>query len=159
MKPLIEIGKNYLVNTDEFFYAPDGQIYQAVWGEAKGIYEAEETLGISKVRGAGWFIEVGNMMIAGCKAHYVMRCDTCSFEPAIDSNTGEPFPVSRIYNANQATTRTFKNNQLYTVRQQVFHPEYVTLRHIDGRWFDEDVPGGLETTLSNSNIEAAWELI
>lgn len=70
------IGKNVLLTTSEWFTAPDGNNYKAVWGELKGVHEAGKTLGFIPNRShANWFIEIGGMIIMGCQVKYLIQCN------------------------------------------------------------------------------------
>lgn len=70
------IGKNVLVTTEDWFIAPDGKDYKAVYGVLKGVHEAGKTLGFIPNRShANWFLEVGNVTIMGCRVRYVVRTD------------------------------------------------------------------------------------
>jgi hypothetical protein len=68
----------YIVTTDNWFYAPDGNSYKAVWGEVEIV---EDTfLGIKTNRNSSnWFAKVGNennhVVIAGCQIHYATKCE------------------------------------------------------------------------------------
>jgi len=70
------IGK-YLITTDSWFYAPDGQQYRAVWGN---IQTLEDTfLGIKTNRNStNWFAQIGSdvnhVIVAGCQIHYAVKC-------------------------------------------------------------------------------------
>lgn len=86
----IEIGKNVLVTTDNWFLAPDGLQYRGVFGELKGIFSAEETLGIkTNAKSTNWYLQVGNMTIAGCQVHYAIQKDTCTTHPVKDGDFHE----------------------------------------------------------------------
>jgi hypothetical protein len=67
----------YLITTDSWFYAPDGRVYRAVWGEVEIM---EDTfLGVKTNRNsANWYAKVGAddkcVVIAGCQIHYAVRC-------------------------------------------------------------------------------------
>ncbi len=68
----------YLITTDEFFIAPDGQSYQAVWGDVKIL--GDEALGLKTNRNAtNWYAKVGSsekhIIIAGCQIHYAIKCN------------------------------------------------------------------------------------
>ena len=69
----------YIVTTDNWFNAPDGQQYRAVWGEVEIV---EDTiLGIKTNRNSSnWFAKVGNednhVIIAGCQIHYAVKCES-----------------------------------------------------------------------------------
>ena len=78
----LKIGEKYLITTDEWFVAPDGQQYKSAFGTFKKIHNDFETLGIKTNRGsANWFVEIGNIMIAGCQIHYVTKTDRVSYSP------------------------------------------------------------------------------
>lgn len=81
----IEVGKTALVTTDQWFIAPDGKQYRAVFGTVKGCRMAEEVLGIKpNGKSTNWYLEIGNMMIAGCQIHYAIRSDKCHSGSAQD---------------------------------------------------------------------------
>ena len=68
----------YLITTDNWFYAPDGRQYRAVWGEVTIIEDS--FLGVKTNRNsANWFAKVGedtnHVIIAGCQIHYSVRCE------------------------------------------------------------------------------------
>jgi len=69
----------YLINTDEWFLAPDGRTYKAVFGEVTIL--GDDILGIkTNARSANWFAKVGSdeshVIIAGCQIHYATKCDS-----------------------------------------------------------------------------------
>lgn len=72
-------GEYLLVNTDDWFFAPDGQQYKAVWGRAR-IFEAKEMFGFRPTGDANWYLQVGSedcvspIFIAGCRIHYAFVC-------------------------------------------------------------------------------------
>jgi len=71
------IGQTILVTTENWFHAPDGRQYRAVFGKLKSVRTAECSLGIKpNGKSTNWYMEVGNMMIAGCQLHYVIRTDS-----------------------------------------------------------------------------------
>lgn len=73
----IEVGSCVLVTTDNWFYGPDGRQYRGVFGTVRGVYSDQETLGIkTNARSTNWYAEIGNVTIAGCQVHYVIRCNT-----------------------------------------------------------------------------------
>lgn len=83
-KPIIElllagaIGKNVLVSTNDWFFAPDGKQYKAVFGEFKGIFTDKETLGVeTNAKSTNWYAVVGNLIVAGCQIYYAVLTDTC----------------------------------------------------------------------------------
>ena len=105
MKP--EIGKNYLITTDNWFFAPDGECYRAVWGTVNAILSDEETLGIKTNRNStNWYVSIGRMVIAGCQIHYAIQTDVVDFSPPKKEleHNGESFvrqaSLTRIFNAN-----------------------------------------------------------
>lgn len=70
------IGKTVLITTDHWFYAPDGKTYRAVFGTLRNVLADSDVLGIkTNARSTNWYLEVGNMVIAGCQIHYAMLAD------------------------------------------------------------------------------------
>lgn len=70
------IGQKVLVTTSNWFYAPDGKQYRAVWGTLKGIHEAGKSLGFIPNRAhANWFVEVGDIIIMGCQVMYLIKSE------------------------------------------------------------------------------------
>lgn len=70
------LGK-YLITTDSWFYAPDGNTYQAVWGEVT-ILKDDQILGIKTNRNSSdWYVQVGfgekHTIVAGCQMHYAVK--------------------------------------------------------------------------------------
>jgi hypothetical protein len=79
----IEVGKKALVTTDNWFFAPNGQSYRAVFGTVKNIHTTEAIFGFTPTgKSTNWFLEIGDMLIAGCQIHYALRTDKCSDSPA-----------------------------------------------------------------------------
>lgn len=75
----MKIEGKYLITTDNWFVAPDGKMYQAVWGNAK-IFDDNSVLGIkTNARSANWYVMVGStdnhVIVAGCQIHYACKCD------------------------------------------------------------------------------------
>lgn len=69
----------YIVTADNWFYAPDGNSYKAVWGDIE-IFE-DTILGVKTNRNASnWYAKVGtqdnHVIIAGCQIHYAVKCET-----------------------------------------------------------------------------------
>ena len=78
----IQVGSNCLVTTNNWFSAPDGEQYTAVYGEIKGIIYDYELLGIKTNRhSTNWYLQIGNMTIAGCQIYYAIQTDECSHSP------------------------------------------------------------------------------
>jgi len=72
----IQLGEKYLITTDGWFVAPDGERYSAVFGTVVSVHSDEETLGVKTNRGStNWYVEIGKMLIAGCQVHYAIRTD------------------------------------------------------------------------------------
>lgn len=93
----IEIGKKALITADNWFYAPDGKQYRAVFGTVKSIKTAEETLGIKpNGKSTNWYVEIGNMTIAGCQIHYAIRTDKCNLDRAGDWTTKSDVGVTEF---------------------------------------------------------------
>ena len=67
----------YLITTDAWFYAPDGQQYKCAWGEIEILNDG--ILGVKTNRlSSNWFAKIGNeenhVIVAGCQIHYAVRC-------------------------------------------------------------------------------------
>ena len=55
----IKLNEKYLITTDSWFYAPDGNEYKAAFGTVTGVINDEEALGIKTNRGSSnWFIQI-----------------------------------------------------------------------------------------------------
>lgn len=77
-----QIGEKVLITTDAWFVAPNGEMYNAVFGTVQAIQSAEETLGIkTNSKSTNWYVQVGRMTIAGCQIHYCIRTDEVSTIP------------------------------------------------------------------------------
>lgn len=68
----------YLITTDNWFIAPDGSQYSAVWGNVEIL--SDTFLGIQTNRNAtNWYAKVGtednHVIIAGCQIHYAIKCN------------------------------------------------------------------------------------
>jgi hypothetical protein len=105
---MIEVGKKALITADSWFFAPDGKSYRAVFGTVHGVKTAEETLGIKpNGKSTNWYVEIGNMMLAGCQIHYAIRTESynaCTAQgwnsSAADGINVHQQPCS-IYNADE----------------------------------------------------------
>lgn len=69
---------NYLITTDEWFLAPDGKQYRAVWGNVEILEDS--IFGIKTNRGSSnWFAKVGSeenhVIVSGCRIHYAAKCN------------------------------------------------------------------------------------
>lgn len=101
-----EIGKRYLITTDNWFRAPDGECYNAAFGTLRGIYSSEEALGVrTNAKSTNWYVQLGNLTIAGCQIHYVIQTDGVSFAPPAvefdhaDKHITARAGMTRIYDA------------------------------------------------------------
>lgn len=73
-------GERYLITTDGWFFAPDGQSYCAAFGTVRAVRTTEDTFGVKANRGAtNWYLEIGGLVIAGCRIHYAVRTDAVDF--------------------------------------------------------------------------------
>jgi hypothetical protein len=94
----IEIGQKALVTVDQFFLAPDGRYYRGVFGTVKGVRTAEETLGVKpNGRSTNWYLEIGNVTVAGCQVHYAVRTEACNNAPIVEDWTVSSEHGMRIY--------------------------------------------------------------
>jgi hypothetical protein len=109
MNPNIQIGSKVLVTTNNWFYTPEGTQCRAVFGTVKAILTDEATLGVKTNRGAtNWYVEIGNMTIAGCQIYYVIKTDSCVLDKGfVDEVSVEKDKInlfdapSRVYNADK----------------------------------------------------------
>lgn len=77
---MIKNGEYYLITTDNWFLAPDGNQYKAAWGKCE-IITTEEAFSFKPLRpSTNWFVKCGNIIIGGCQIHYAIECDK---KPAI----------------------------------------------------------------------------
>lgn len=84
------IGQTILLTVDNWFYAPDGRQYRAVFGTLRGVHTAEKTLGVRpNGKSSNWYLEIGNLVIAGCQIHYALRCTGFNSGPAPDFTISE----------------------------------------------------------------------
>lgn len=75
---MIVQGEYYLITTNAFFFAPDGEQYRAVWGKCECV-EAKDCFGFVPLRpSTNWFLNVGvgenSCIVAGCQIHYAVKC-------------------------------------------------------------------------------------
>ena len=108
----MEIGTRVLVTTTDWFYAPDGDCYKAVFGTVKGVYSDKDMLGIKTNRmSSDWYAHIGNMFIAGCQIKYAIETNEVSRNPPHSDVTHEGKVVidthgfSRIYLADETFTQ------------------------------------------------------
>ena len=100
------IGRSILITTDDWFAAPDGQLYKAVFGKLVGVFNDKETLGIeTNGKSTNWYAVIGGMIVGGCQIHYAILTDTCDCEAPylreeLIGDEIKEFPVrSRIWHA------------------------------------------------------------
>ena len=78
----LELDNLYLITSNNWFYAPDGELYRAVFGTVTAILADDEALGIRTNRGStNWYVVIGNMMIAGCEVQHCIKTEWCSSAP------------------------------------------------------------------------------
>lgn len=68
----------YLITTDNWFVAPDGQEYKAVWGNVEIL--SDSILGVKTNRqSVNWYAKIGiednHIIIAGCQMNYAVRSE------------------------------------------------------------------------------------
>lgn len=69
----------YLITTNNWFVAPDGQTYTAVWGEVI-ILDDSSALGIkTNARATNWYARIGtednHIIVAGCQIFYAVKSE------------------------------------------------------------------------------------
>lgn len=89
----------YLITCDNWFVAPDGHSYLAVWGDCETV-TAESALGLVPNRNsANWFVKVSNnggeMIVAGCQIHYAASCPERPNTDATEQNFDDRGKVVR----------------------------------------------------------------
>jgi hypothetical protein len=105
----IEPGQKALLTVDNWFYAPDGKQYRAVFGTVRAVRSSEQTLGVrTNAKSTNWYVEIGCMTVAGCQIHYATRCDECHTGAVTDWRDTENGPVERarptaIFNADMTS--------------------------------------------------------
>lgn len=74
---MFEKGK-YLVTSDVWFTAPDGQQYNAAWGDVE-VIKAHDFLGFNPSHSTNWLLKVGTgenaLIMAGCRIHFFVKCE------------------------------------------------------------------------------------
>lgn len=85
-----KLGEKYLITTDNWFIAPDGEQYKSVFGTVKSIMDDKDALGVKTNRhSSNWFVMIGSMMIAGCQIHYCIKTGKASNDNPIISTWNE----------------------------------------------------------------------
>ncbi len=82
----------YLITTDSWFYAPDGQKYRAVWGDVMAF--EDNNLGVKTNRNStNWYLKVGvddnHVIVAGCQVHYAVKCEKPHTGLTTDNSYGD----------------------------------------------------------------------
>jgi hypothetical protein len=97
------LNQKVIVTTSAWFYAPDGKLYRAVWGTLKGVLAAKDVLGFTvNASHANFYVEVGDVVIAGCQALYCVRCDNRpDFEKVDHQMYTNGHGVENIHRANE----------------------------------------------------------
>ena len=118
----MKIGEKYLITADNWFFAPDGENYRAVFGTVHALVDSETALGVKTNRNSTkWYVAIGDMIIAGCQVHYAMRADDANLEPSkfadkfaeIDHEGKRMVSenaVTRIYDADASGLSAFKGS-------------------------------------------------
>lgn len=105
---MIENGKKYLVTTDNWFRAPDGENYCAAWGACE-LKKTEDVFGFTPARpSTNWFLKIGteekHVIIAGCQVHFAVRSENRPKSRHFgkfykDKDTGVEYSEDNIYYA------------------------------------------------------------
>ncbi len=72
----MKAGEKYLITSDNWFEAPDGNQYKSAWGSIE-ILE-DNILGIKTNKlSTNWYVKIGSeekfCIMAGCQIHYAVR--------------------------------------------------------------------------------------
>lgn len=100
----IEQGQRYLVTLDNYFYAPDGEMYKAVWGKVS-LTTTEQVLGFAPSRpSTNWFMVIGegenSAILAGCQIHFLVKCEKRPIEKTgtyLRTDLSYPYPNNSIW--------------------------------------------------------------
>lgn len=149
MKKLIQNGK-HLIFTDTWFVGPDGEFYNAAFGDVE-ICNDEDALGIkTNARSSNWFAKVGTensyVIIAGCQIHYAVRCDGVNEEALKHrpKKEGDDWTKARIWKAKENTMQgIFK-----TISDQFVKDMEISRRAISKAF----PPGGFMTQLPYNEV-------
>lgn len=99
----MEDGVKYLITTSNWFFAPDGQNYKAVWGTAQLFEESIFDTEASR-QGANWYVKIGSnnkhCLITGCQIHYAVRCEN---RPSNAPCVGEEIHEGKLMYSNRMT--------------------------------------------------------
>ena len=102
----MKVGDKFLITCDNWFIAPDGEQYRAVFGTVHAVMDSQEALGVkTNAKSTNWYVVIGNMILAGCQIHYAVRCNGYSRKPPTIEceHEGQFKPsqgaITRIYNA------------------------------------------------------------
>jgi hypothetical protein len=105
----MNIGEKYLITCNNWFFAPDGQNYRAVWGTVHSVVDSTTALGIkTNSHSSNWYVVIGDLVVAGCQVFYAIRSDEVSFDPPIYEVDyqgvvqNQNAPLTRIYNADKS---------------------------------------------------------
>lgn len=119
----MQIGEKYLITADNWFFAPDGENYRAVFGTVHAVVDSETVLGIKSNRNAtNWYVAIGDMVLAGCQIHYAIRADAYSAaapKAEIDHEGRRHIALcasSRIYNADLSGLRPYAGSGREAIR-------------------------------------------
>ena len=103
----LEIGKKYLVSNKEWFCAPNGEMYQGVFGKLKSIASDKDLFGI-EVKSNNVHLEIGNVSLCVKNIACIIQSDKCDADKTVTRSTsfkGKITPgqeaVSRIYIAKE----------------------------------------------------------
>lgn len=104
----LEVGTKSLISTSEFFVAPNGKQYKSIYGTIKGVFSSKETLGVeTNNKSTNWYVEIGNMTVAGCQIHYAIKAVDVNLSYAMNYTTDTANGIkefqqpSLIYNADE----------------------------------------------------------
>lgn len=78
----------YLISTDSWFFAPDGNQYKAAWGNV--VILEDNMLGVkTNSRSSNWYACIGSndkeVIVAGCQIHYAVKCPRMPSTTEIDA--------------------------------------------------------------------------
>lgn len=121
----MQVGQKYLLTTDNWFWAPDGQNYIAVHGTVHAVVDSAAALGVRmNAKSTNWYVVIGDMIVAGCQIHYAVRCDAVSYEAGSAELDHDGYrltvmnSMTRIYNADASRLVAFSGADAAVDKQE-----------------------------------------
>lgn len=111
------IGHKVLITSTSWFFAPDGRQYRAVFGVLVAIHTSQDTLGFTPSRThTNWYVQVGNVTIAGCQVLQCVKTDEC------DTGAVEDYSCDRTVDRQHTPGEDprLKNSEMYVRPSMIY---------------------------------------